>query len=127
MLSQDPEGNFVLTISNQSSEVSPVDIRVMIDGEVAVDEAFAFGEGQPAAHGWKEFRFRLAPGTRRLRAVSQEGEAELEVDVEVADPADAEAGAEKHFGLLMYWCSSAPAPGERRFTFQLADHPISFM
>ena len=33
-LEQDPEGNFKIYVSNQSFEISPVDIQVSIDGEV---------------------------------------------------------------------------------------------
>jgi len=131
MLAQDPEGNLVLTVSNQSFAVNPVDIRVTIDGEVAVDEAFEVGEGQPAGHGWKQFRLRLGAGAHRLRAVSGRGEAELDVEFEVvADDAvgdDDRQASGKHYALLMYWCSSAPEDDDARFTLQLADQPISFM
>jgi hypothetical protein len=66
-------GNFVLYVSNQRFDVDPVDIKVYIDGNVAVNQDFLNKGG----HNWIRFEFRLGDGPHTLRAVSKRGQADL--------------------------------------------------
>lgn len=106
-LPQDKDGNFVLYVSNQSFGVSPVDIRVFIDGKLAIDEAFDVGN----QHNWKSFRYNLGKGKHRLAAESVKGAAKFERDLEVRDT---------NWSVLDYWDS----PGH--FSFHTSDKPIHF-
>ena len=106
-LPEDKDGNFVLYVSNQSFGVSPVDIRVFIDGKLAIDEAFDVGN----QHNWKSFRYNLAKGKHRLAAESVKGAAKFERDLEVRDT---------NWSVLDYWDS----PGH--FSFHTSDKPIHF-
>jgi hypothetical protein len=69
-------GNFVLYVSNQRSEVDPVDIKVYIDGNVAVNQDFLCKGG----HNWVRFEFQLGNGPHTLRAVSRRGQADMTSD-----------------------------------------------
>jgi hypothetical protein len=105
-----PAGNFILYVSNQSFELERVDIRVTIDGRLAVDGDFAV-ENQ---HNWVEFRFRLAPGRHVLHAESARGGATLTRAFTVAG---------RHWAVVNYWYY----PGEvKRFTFEISDRPLAF-
>jgi len=106
-LPQDKDGNFVLYVSNQSFGVSPVDIRVSIDGKLAIDEAFDVGN----QHNWKSFRYNLGKGKHRLAAESVKGAAKFERGLEI------EGG---NWSVLDYWDS----PGH--FSFHTSDKPIYF-
>ena len=66
------DGNFIVFVSNQSSEVDPVDIQLYIDGRLAVDQDFAHRGG----HNWIEFEYQLEGDTHTLRCVSRKGQAE---------------------------------------------------
>ena len=101
-------GNFVLYVSNQSFETETVDIRVVIDGRLAVEDDFAVED----QHNWAEFRFRLAPGSHVIHAESERGGAELTRRFTVAG---------KRWAVLNYWYY----PGEaRRFSFDISARPI---
>jgi hypothetical protein len=106
-LPEDKDGSFVLYVSNQSFGVSPVDIRVFIDGKLAIDEAFDVGQ----QHNWKSFRYNLGKGKHRLAAESVKGAAKFERDLEI------EGG---NWSVLDYWDS----PGH--FSFHTSDKPIHF-
>ncbi len=102
------DGNFVLYVSNQSFEIPDVDIRVEIDGRVAVDEEFDVKD----QHNWVEFRFLLPKGRHALKAVSKTGEAEGSWRFTVTS---------KQWAVVNYWYY----PGERkRFSFDVSDEPI---
>ena len=105
-----PEGNFVLYVSNQSFEIDPVDIRVTIDGKLAVDEDFEVED----QHNWVEYTFRLREGRHVLHAESRAGAAELTRSFELT---------RKTWAVLNYWYY----PGERkRFSFDLSHQPVAF-
>ena len=69
-------GNFVLYVSNQRFEIDPVDIKVYIDGNVAVNQDFLNKGG----HNWVRFEFQLGDGPHTLRAVSRRGQADMTSD-----------------------------------------------
>ena len=109
-LAPSPGGNFVLYVSNQSFEIDPVDIRVTIDGKLAVDEDFEVED----QHNWVEYTFRLREGRHVLRAESRAGAAELTRSFELT---------RKTWAVLNYWYY----PGERkRFSFDLSHQPVAF-
>jgi hypothetical protein len=111
-LPQNENGNFVLYVSNQSFDVSPVDIRIQIDGKEAVSSDFAVGN----QHNWVQHTFQLAAGKHRLVAVSRKGKAQVEEEFEIID---------KHWAVVDYWC---PDPdGKAQISFTIHDQPIGFM
>jgi hypothetical protein len=62
-------GNFILFVSNQSSYIDPVDIKVFIDGKLAVNQEFLSKGG----HNWIEFQFQLKNGIHKLFSSSTKG------------------------------------------------------
>lgn len=112
-LSEDP--NLTLHVSNQSFAISPVDVRITIDGQLAATGDFEV-EGQ---HSWTTFRFRLAPGPHTLVATTAAGDARLE---EVIDVSAA------RFAALDYWYYPAShyAPTPRHFSLFVSADPILF-
>ncbi len=74
MMPQAEGGGFILYVSNQSVALDPVDIKVYIDGILAVNQDF-YVRGQ---HNWIRFQFQLRGGTHRIRAVSKAGDAQKE-------------------------------------------------
>jgi hypothetical protein len=110
-LEQAKEGNFTLYVSNQSFERATVDIRVLIDGRAAVEDAFAV-ENQ---HNWVEYRFALDDGRHSLRAESVRGEAVLDMDFAVKG---------QRWAVVDYWCCSDAT--EPKFTFLVRRQPIGF-
>jgi len=72
--------NIQFNISNQSFAVSPVDIKVYIDGKLAVNEEFEVGN----QHNNKTFYFKLTEGQHQLRVESVKGNATLEQSFEIS-------------------------------------------
>ena len=56
------DGNFILFVSNQSSNPDPVDIKISIDGKLAVSQEFLNKGG----HNWIKFEFQLTDGNHIL-------------------------------------------------------------
>jgi hypothetical protein len=110
-LEQVKAGNFTLYVSNQSFERATVDIRVLIDGRSAVEDAFAV-ENQ---HNWVEYRFVLDEGRHSLRAESVRGEAVLDMDFAVKG---------RRWAVVDYWCCNDAT--EPRFTFLVRRQPLVF-
>ncbi len=111
----DPEGNFILYVSDQSSAISPVDIRVIIDGKVAVNDDFYYSylfSILPPGHIQKGYSFKLEPGNHTINVTSKRGEAELRKEFEIVD---------KHWALIIY--SSDP----KHFYFDIQDEPMYFL
>jgi hypothetical protein len=98
-LSQDPDGNFVLYVSNQSKHIDPVQITVTIDGRQAVKDKFSFDNawGRRPAHNWIKHQFQLAEGKHEIKAVSPVGDAVIEGSFELED---------KHWAVINFWAST---------------------
>jgi hypothetical protein len=117
LMPQDPNGNFVLYLSNQSFAISPVDMAVYIDGTKAIQENFEVKN----QHHYVAYTYRLAQGSHTIRVVSSKGGATLEKTFEIKN---------KHWATVFYWYypdtrgGSAPTP--RSFTFVVKDEPIGF-
>lgn len=90
-LPEDKNGNFVLYVSNQSFDISPVDIKIYIDDMTAVNEDF-YVEDQ---HAWEQFQFNLSVGTHKIKIESLEGNAILEENFDIVD--------KKHWAVVNYW------------------------
>jgi hypothetical protein len=90
-LPQTPNGNFAISISNQSLHDSTVDITFEIDGQVAVSEDFEVGN----QHNYRQYVFQLDKGPHWIRAVSLDGNVEFLGDIEVGDA--------KQYAHLDYW------------------------
>jgi hypothetical protein len=103
-LTQNKDGNFVLYVTNQSFDLSPVDITIHIDGKKAVSGEFHVKD----QHHWVRHTFELAEGKHKIQVSSIKGEALLEQELEIR---------EKTWGLLFF----AKKDGEKGF-FQLMIH-----
>jgi hypothetical protein len=112
----DPEGNLTLYVSNQSSEIDPVDIEILIDGEVVIDRDFAVEGG----HNWSGVVLRLLPGTHTLLIRSHKGKASMERSFEVTG---------RHWAVINYWYHSGlhGTPTPKQFEFYISDKVIKFM
>jgi hypothetical protein len=108
---QAEDGNFTLYVSNQSFERGNVDIKVWINGFVAVDEDFDVGN----QHNWVEFKFHLADGSHAIRVESSRGDAVLQEQFESGG---------KRWAVVDYWCCGGP--DEPKFSFLVSDRPIGF-
>ncbi|MCL4691996.1 MAG: hypothetical protein KJ060_05720 [Candidatus Hydrogenedentes bacterium] len=113
-----PSGNFTLYVSNQSFAISPVDIKVQIDGEVVVHQNFDVG----TQHNWKKFGIALPPGVHSLTATSTKGDATLEQEFTVTG---------EHWAVVDYWyypeVTGGAGPTPRTLSFSIQDSPIGFM
>ena len=109
----DPHGNFTLYVSNQSFAISPVDIRVEIDGELVVSDFFPVG----TQHSFYRFKLSLAKGKHRIRIWSVRGGAELTKEFELKD---------HDVGDVAYWYypRSHNNPTPRKFDFRTLKGPL---
>ena len=114
-LPEDRTGNFILYVSNQSFAINPVDIKVYIDGQVAVEQEFDVGN----QHNWQAFQYSLPNGTHQLRVQSRKGQAKLQKEFEVKG---------KHWAVLDYWFypDTHYEPTPKHFTFGVSDKPVYF-
>ena len=112
LLAQATNGNFVLYVSNQSFDLSPVDITVCIDGQKAVSSDFLVG----TAHNWIAHRFRLSPGTHTIKASSEKGAVQLEKEIEIKD---------KHWAVINFVYTAKGA--KKQFFFRIQATPLAFM
>lgn len=101
-------------ISNQSFDISPVDIRVEIDGEPILKKSFKV-ENQ---HHFEEFCLKLTPGRHVIELWSVKGEAHLKQDFNVKS---------NHWGTVLYWYYADPMyrpypEGKKHFQFEQLDY-----
>lgn len=109
-ISQNPKGNFVLTVSNQSFAISPVDITILINGKIAISSDFEVGD----QHHYVRHVYEIAPGKHKLIAFSRKGEAIIETEFEISE--------KRHWGELDFWYY--PKQAEKKyFEFQSGDTP----
>jgi hypothetical protein len=112
LIPENPTGNTILYVSNQSHAVSPVDIRILLDGRPIIASHFTVGD----QHNYVKYHFDLPEGKHLLKAVSDAGEASIEKEIEIAA---------KRWGFVGYWY--VPDDGEgKRFTVLFQDEPIYF-
>ncbi len=105
---------FTLLVSNQSFDLSQVDIRVSIDDQLAVTGDFLV-EGQ---HTWIPFDFDLAPGAHTLRVTTADANAELTEEFVMDD---------RKWGVVMFWYYEGGAePVAPSFSWNLSDEQPLF-
>jgi hypothetical protein len=111
----DPQGNFTLHVSNQSFAITPVDIKVEIDGQVVVSRKFSVGN----QHNWKTFKLALEPGLHHLYVSSIKGQAELSRNIQVTG---------QHWAVIDYWYypDTHYNPTPKKFSFNISDEPVYF-
>jgi hypothetical protein len=116
-ITNDPNGNFHLYVSDQSFAISPVDVKVFIDDELVVKGNFEVG----SQHSWQTFVLKLSSGQHKIVAQSSKGHAKLEQAFEVND---------KSWAVLAYWFYPKPEGGVEpcpcHFTFVVKKEPIMF-
>lgn len=112
LLAQATNGNFVLYVSNQSFDLSPVDITVFIDGKKAVSSDFVVG----TSHNWVSHRFQLSPGMHKITASSEKGSVQLDREIEIKD---------KHWAVINFIFSEKS--GKKQFFFRIQATPLAFM
>jgi hypothetical protein len=113
----DPNGNFHLYVSDQSFAISPVDIKVFIDGELVVNGPFEVG----SQHNFQTFVLKLSPGQHEILAESSKGRAKLEQTFQIDD---------KLWIALAYWSSPKLEGGVEsysgHFSVDVKKEPIYF-
>ncbi len=104
-------GNFDLRIYVDSMHYAgvPIDIKVWIDGDLAVNRNFTSKRGQHD----DRFRFTLPPGTHEIRAKTIKGNTEIARSFEVKD---------RLFGALYFSPKQKGLPPE--FSFAVSPEPI---
>ena len=115
------DGNFILYVSDQSFNISPVDISIFIDGKLAISEDFDVAGSRVPQHNWKQFQFNLEQGNHTIKAVSERGDAILEESFEVK---------QKNWAVIDYWyyptVEGGAGPTPKHFTFHIGDSTIGF-
>lgn len=106
-------GIFTLYVSNQSLIISPVDIRIFIDGRPVVNGNFDLRQQQ----NWQKFPLTLTTGNHELRVESDRGVATLVRTI---------ALQEKQWGVINYWCRLEEGKPRSGLTFELRDEPFYF-
>ncbi len=114
MNTQDADGNVTLLVSNQSFDVSPVDIEISIDEQVVVRDKFDVQGDQPPQHNWQQYHLRLDDGPHSLVAKSEKGQAQLHTMFEVA-------GA--HSVAIAYWLNRRSARSKLKGFFTVESEP----
>ncbi len=111
--------DFILYVSNQSYDVSPVDITIYIDDVIVVEGEYEIGD----SHNWKSFDFNLLTGKHTIKVESQKGEASLVKNFELTD--------DMYWAVIDYWQYSENTDGEntvvKRFSWLIQNEAIYFM
>jgi hypothetical protein len=111
----DPHGSFVLYVGN-GSEISPVDIRVEIDGELVVSDYFS--GGHLADTTYAHFALSLSKGKHRIHIWSEKGNADLTKEFEAKN---------NNIGVIEYIYNTNPRSyptTPRHFNFYTRKHPL---
>jgi len=100
-------------VSNQSTEIDPVAVRITVDGQVVVEQEFeALG-----LHNWIPFELELTPGEHEVRAVAPDAGAEL-VETFLVEG--------EQWAVIAFWAD--PTGGEApRFTWRIQGEPVYFL
>lgn len=120
MLTQDEQGNVTFLISNQSIGINPVDIKILIDGQVAIQGHFDVKGDQLPQHNWQKYRFQLKVGKHTILISSVKGETLLDGNFEVTG---------SHTVIIAYWYDPNFQRGEQTkfFTLEIRDQPARIM
>jgi ankyrin repeat protein len=109
----DANGNFTLYVSNASFAISPVDVRVEIDGELVVSDYFDVVD----QHRVEMFRLSLSKGKHKIQIWSEKGGAQLKTEFEYKD---------HDLGVIEYWYypKSHYMPTPKQFSFRIQRPPF---
>ncbi|HWM86069.1 MAG TPA: hypothetical protein VNO33_09530 [Kofleriaceae bacterium] len=104
------DANFILTVSNQSTAVDPVDIQISVDAAPAVEGDFPSGV---------DYMFELAlnTGQHNIVPVSEQGEAQRVDLFRISDGLN--------YGVLHFVDATAEI-AVPHFTFEVLDDPPAF-
>ncbi len=105
---------FTLYLSNQSFDLSQVDIRVEVDDQLAVTGDFLVG----SQHTWLPFELDLAPGPHTLSVTSADTDAEMTQSFVMDD---------RKWGVVMFWYyEGGSEPVAPSFSWNLTDEAPGF-
>jgi len=114
-LSDNGNNNFTLIVSNMSNNNSPIDIKIYIDEELAIDDTFTTG----MQNAWKPFHFKLAGGKHSIKAKSIKGKTTLKQEFKLK---------RDHWASIEYHkddeTDSAVQSASGKLSFKLHDVPI---
>lgn len=112
-LVQNKNGNFTLYVSNQSFTIPLVDIKIYIDGKIAVRRYFFVG----LQHSFEKFQFALPKGQHQILVKSLLGGTRLEKGFFIQ---------EKHWASVFYWYYPGDESHSKSFSFEFQDHSMNF-
>ncbi len=117
MMPEAEGGNLVLYVSNQSFALDPVDIKVYLDGVLAVNQDFYV----KSQHNWIKFQFQLRGGTHEIRAVTKAGETQKASFFDMD---------KQRWCVVNFWYypegSRGAEPTPTKFTIWVYDQPVGF-
>lgn len=111
-----PDGTFILYVSNQSFTHRYLDIRVEIDGQLVVHNIFRVGN----QHNWVPFTLSLPDGPHVITATSGRAGVRLEEEFTVN-------GKQAVILDYVYSPDAETAAKEKHFRFKLARHDVGFV
>jgi len=94
-LSEDPKGNFAVRVTNQSEDMSDIDVQVYIDDKLAVSRDSLATAG---FHSFHTYRFELPTGKHNLKVVSRKAGIETEKEFVLKG---------EHSADISFWCSNS--------------------
>ena len=111
------DANFILFVSNQSFDLSTVDIKVEIDGVPVVNRDFNVAN----QHNWVEFPLKLSTGEHQMVVTSTRGQSSLTHKFSTFG---------KKWCVVDFWYyateEGGAGPTPRHFGFHLFDRPPGF-
>jgi hypothetical protein len=115
-----PEYDVELIVSNQSADLTPIDIEITVDERSIMREEFAPGSREMAQHAWSKVRVSLAKGKHRLMANSRKGKASLEKTFELPGVRSI---------MVAFWRADGPVSSRLvgKFTIQTSTGPPATM
>jgi hypothetical protein len=111
LIPQDPNGNFTLYITNESTATVPVDIAISFDGVRAIQDQFGIPGERRTPRSYVTYTFQLSPGKHRLTATAANGRTSVSQEFDITG---------KHWAALTYGAS----PKSLRLIVK--DSPIGF-
>lgn len=120
MSASNQKDNVELVISNQSFDINPVDIEILVDGNKIVSENFFVEGNQPVQHNWQRHRISLDDGEHRLKVSSQKGLAQIEKTLHVKNTLTV---------TIAYWDNSLPGKKKSKgfFTIDSGEKRVATM
>jgi hypothetical protein len=117
---RDQKDNVELVISNQSFDINPVDIGILVDGKKILSENFFVEGDQPAQHNWQRHHIFLDDGPHHLKVSSQKGDAQIETTLHIKNTLTV---------TIAYWYNSQPGKKKSKgfFTVDSGENRVATM